>query len=136
MEEMEMDIFARASKEKLRFDTNKGSISVEDLWDLPLTSTVGGACLDTLAKCVNKIIKSTEEESFVKTAVNSNPKARLAMAIVKEVIAFRLAENEENNLKAINRGKKQEILAILKDKENEGLKGKTAKQLEKMLADL
>jgi len=30
-----MEIFKKASKKKLRFSTNRGSLSVEQLWDLP-----------------------------------------------------------------------------------------------------
>ena len=31
-------MFQKASRLKLRFDSPKGLLSVEDLWDLPLTS--------------------------------------------------------------------------------------------------
>ena len=30
-----MEIFKKASKKKLRFSTNRGSLPVEQLWDLP-----------------------------------------------------------------------------------------------------
>lgn len=30
-----MEIYKKASKKKLRFSTNRGSLPVEQLWDLP-----------------------------------------------------------------------------------------------------
>lgn len=33
-----ISIFEQASRQKLRFETSAGKLSIEDLWDLPLTS--------------------------------------------------------------------------------------------------
>jgi hypothetical protein len=38
-----MNIFEQATRAKIRFSTPVGMLSVEDLWDLPLTSTQGQA---------------------------------------------------------------------------------------------
>ena len=35
------DLFAKATRDKVKFVTVKGEISIEDLWDLPLTSEKG-----------------------------------------------------------------------------------------------
>ena len=49
-------MFERAAKRKLRFTSSKGSLSVEDLYDLSLTS------LDSIAKGVNRQLKAEAEE--------------------------------------------------------------------------
>jgi hypothetical protein len=38
-------LFQKATRAKLRFETPKGLLSVEDLWDLPLTSAINKANL-------------------------------------------------------------------------------------------
>jgi hypothetical protein len=57
-------LFEKATMKKLRFDTAKGSLSVEQIWELPFTSA-SGVSLDDLAKKYSKMIKEGREESFV-----------------------------------------------------------------------
>ena len=64
------NLFLQATREKFRFESPKGDLSVEQLWDLPLTSRTGFD-LDTVAKTVNADLKASNEESFVN--VNNNP---------------------------------------------------------------
>jgi len=56
-----MEMFAFATKKKIRFETSKGLLSVEDLWDLPLTSDNGRPNLDDIAKGIYKAMKEGEE---------------------------------------------------------------------------
>ena len=69
-----MNIFERASKQKLRFGTGRGLLSVEEVWELSLTA------LDALARRVNKELKETDDESFIdaKTTVNTELNLRRA----------------------------------------------------------
>ena len=43
------EIFMKATQKKLRFDSTQGLLTVEDLWDLPLTGTNKKANLDDIA---------------------------------------------------------------------------------------
>lgn len=45
-----MSIFEQASREKVRFQTQVGQVSVEDLWELPLSSKANKPNLDDIAK--------------------------------------------------------------------------------------
>ena len=47
------DLFAKATRDKVKFVTVKGEISIEDLWDLPLTSEKGFD-LDSIARKIAK----------------------------------------------------------------------------------
>lgn len=52
-------MFIKASRTKLRFESPKGLLSVEDLWDLPLISTMGKANLDDIAKTAFQALMSS-----------------------------------------------------------------------------
>ena len=130
--------FEQASRLKLRFETPKGLISVEDLWDLPLTSRtrLSDISLDNLAKSLNKATKESAEESFVVKKSRTNTLLELKFEIVKHVIKVRLedAERKENALAV--KAQKEKILDIIADKEDDSLKGKSVASLKKMIKDL
>lgn len=92
-----MELFEQASRLKLTFNTNKGQLSVEHLWDLSLDS------LDTLAKAVNRELKASEEESFVKTRTKANTELVLRLEILKRVIEVKLQEQEDKKNRAAKR---------------------------------
>ena len=51
-----MTDFEKASRLKLRFNTAKGDITVEDLWDLKLESR-NGFDLESVAQSLNRAVK-------------------------------------------------------------------------------
>ena len=128
-------MFEKATRLKVRFATDKGNITIEDLWDLPLTSKTSTS-LDSVAKSLNKSIKEEEEESFVvkKTAMNNI--TTLKFSIVKHVIAARLAEIEAKENDAIVKAKKEKIIGILAAKEDHLLETKSVAKLKEMLAEI
>ena len=52
------------------------------------------------------------------------------------IIEVRLAENAQKEQAAVNRAKKDRILAIMAEKEDDSLKGASMDELKRMLADL
>lgn len=132
-----MDIFEQAARLKLRFETTRiGDISAEDLFDLPLTSKVGRANLDDIARSLHKQLRSGDDVSFVEPARSSDPTVQLRFDIVKHVIDAKLEENKAEAKKRDDAEKKQKIMALIADKKDEVLKGKPLEELEAMLATL
>lgn len=129
-------MFEKATRLKLRFESPTGSLSVEDLWDLPLTSTTKKANLDDLAIHLNRTLKDTTTESFVKKSTQKNEELQLKFDIVRHVIEVRLKENEAEALKKTNAERKQKLLAILAEKQDADLKGKSAEELQKLINEL
>jgi hypothetical protein len=128
-------MFEQASRLKLRFESPKGLLTLEDLWDLPLTSAKG-ANLNDIAKGLNRELKNSDEEDFVNRAANTNSVAKLKFEIVKHVIGVRLTENEAAKQAADHREKKQRLLELIAKKQDESLAARSVEELQAMVADL
>lgn len=128
-------MFEKASRQKLRFESTKGVLSVEDLWDLPLTSQTGKANLDEIARQLYKKVKESTEISFVKpTAEDSESQQKLE--IVKHIIDVRLREAEAASQARIKAETKQKILEIMDRKKDEALSNASLEELQVRLNSL
>lgn len=127
---MEMNIFEKASRIKLRINSTKGILSVEDLWDLPLEK------LNNLAKDVNRKLREQGEEDFLGNTPSRDSKLSLTLDIIKEVITVRLGEKLKQEEAAEKKAKKERLMAILARKEEESLEGKSAEEIRKLIAEL
>jgi hypothetical protein len=123
------DIFELASREKLRFQY-KGTVSVEDLWDLSVQE------LDRIFKGLNAKLKVCKEESLLATKAAENTELDLQVAIVRRVVEVKLAEAAAREMEAERKAKKEKILSILAEKQDAGLKGMPEGDLKKMLEGL
>jgi chemotaxis signal transduction protein len=129
-----MDNFEKASRLKLRFETAKGFLAIEDLWDLPLRGN--GTSLNSLAKNLNRKIKDEGEEDFVSPSTRANEVLGLQFDLVKHVIEIRLAEAEAAAQVREKKEKKQKLLEIISKKQDAALEQTPVEDLEKMLAEL
>lgn len=127
-------MFEQATRLKIRFETAKGSLTVEDLWDLPLTSA-NRPNLNDIAKSLSRYLRENEED-FVGTASKADTAAQLKFAIVKHVIGVRIAENEAAKTAADRRETKTRIMALIAEKQDENLRGKSLDELQAMVATL
>jgi len=127
--------FEKATREKVRFETSRGPISTEDLWDLPLLSREKFN-LDTVARQASKALKETEEESFVKPVTKENTILKLRLKVVERIIEVRLQEKKDREEASKKRAKKDRILEIIGKKQDETLESKSIEELEKELEGL
>ena len=127
-------MFEEAIRLKLRFETAKGALTVEDLYDLPLTSA-NRPNLNDIAKGLSRYLRENEED-FVGTASKADTAAQLKFAIVKHVIAERLAENEAAKAAADRRETKARIMELIAKKQDESLQNKSLEELQAMVAAL
>ena len=130
-------MFQQASRLKLRFDSPKGQLTTEDLWDLPLQSVVPNkANLDTIAVQAFAALKSGPSVSFVDPMAKSDPVAQLRFDIVKHVIDTKLTENKAAAESKKNKEQAQFIMDILAQKQTQALLGMSEEDLKKKLAEL
>ena len=131
-----MNIFEQATRRAIRFESTKGDLSVEQLWDLPLQSR-NQFDLDTVAKTVNRQLNDVTEESFV--SVRENPAKEtlsLKLEIVKHIISVKLQEAEEARNRANKASEKEKLLRLLDEKQNEALRALTPEEIQERLKAL
>lgn len=131
-------MFEQASRQKVRFETSRGSVTVEDLWDIPLITTkADGVSLDNIAKDIFRKLKDSDTEtSFVKKISKPNEILQLKFDIVKHVIDIRLKEAETAEVAMVAKEKKQKLLAIIAQKEDAKLYDASLDELKKMVETL
>jgi len=125
-----MELFEKATKEKDRWETSKGMLSAEDLWDLSLPS------LDTIAKAVNKKLKEESEESFISAKTSSNETLERKLNVLKHIIGVKLAEKEAAKSRMERLAKIHQLKELAVSKANEQLASKSLEEIQKMIAEL
>lgn len=122
-----MENFKSASQQKLRFQTNKGLLSVEQLWDLSLED------LDALAVSLETEHKESGKKSFLVKTSAKNKIAKLRFDVVLDVLNTKVEEMQAVQEAAEIKEHNKKIIALIAEKQDEALKGKSIKQLEAML---
>jgi hypothetical protein len=127
------NIFEEASRKKIRFESSKGLLTVEDLWDVPLKT--GSVNLNQIALGLYNNLK-VENISFVDDSVNVTSLNQLKFDLVKYVIDVRLSEKKGAEVNAMKKKVKERIMSVIAEKEDNALSSKTIEELRAMLTDL
>lgn len=125
-------IFEKATRKKLRFVTNKGHISVEDLWDLSLEQ------LNELAKKLNKEVKDEQaEEDFLEDDENKKESlVKLRFDVVISILKTKKAEAKERENEVKRKAQKEKLLEIISKKQDSALEELSEEELKKRLDEL
>lgn len=129
-------MYKKAAQLKVRFSTPKGELTIEDLFDLPLSSGVGRPNLNDIAKALHKRLKDSDEVDFVDTVKRSDTLDQLKFDLVRDVIAVRVAERDAADIAAARKEEKQKIMALIEKKKDEALSGTSLEELEARLKAL
>lgn len=135
---MELNQLVKALRMGVRFQTNRGPASIEDLLskDMPLTSK-DGYDLDTIARTLFVALEKEGVQSFVDTKVNPNKaKLELMMDVVKYAIKLKQESLEEARQRANNKNQRDRLLAALAQAESNNLAAKSVDELKAELAAL
>jgi hypothetical protein len=126
---MSDNMFESAVRSKFRF-MFRGSISTEDLWDLPVED------LDTIFKTLNSQLKQVKEESLLDKRTKQDEELALKIEIVKYVVSVKLSEKAERAKAKEQKEKRQKIMEIMSSKQDAALQNKSLDELAKMLDEL
>lgn len=123
------NLFEMATRNKMRFPSTKGELSVEDLWDL------SDKDLDVVYKNLKDQEVKSSEESLLDDA-NVDPKLTAEIGIVKYIFTTkrneRLAENERINKKLTQR----KYIDALSKKQDEAIEKMSEAELRAMIDSL
>lgn len=122
-----MSNYKEASKEKIRFETKRGSLTVEQLWTLPIEE------LDELCVSLEEQHKTSAKKSFVHKKSDKDKMARLRFEVALDVLESRMEELEKAAEVEENKKHNERIMELIVEKKDEELKGKSVKQLTAML---
>lgn len=123
------NIFEDASKNKYRYPY-KGMITTEDLWDLTQ------AQLDMVYKALNKGVSEAQVSSLMHKVTDVDAELLNKIEIVKYIFNAKEAEAEARKNDAAKHAKKQRILDILAQKQEDALQNMSEDELKKMLDEL
>ena len=130
------NIFEQASRKALRFQTVKGELTVEQLWQLNLDK--GEVNLYQLATELVADVNSKpqKELSFFKKKTNKNELAELKFAIIEHIVITKVSEIEENESAAVRKSEIDEIDRLISQKEAESKASMSLEDLKKLKAKL
>lgn len=123
------NIFMVATRNKYRF-TYYGSLTVEDLWDLPAKD------LDNIFKSLNREVKVVNEDSLFDTVEAQDEVLNNKIAIVRYIFETKVSEARANADAMAKKKKRERIMEVLAKKQNESLESRTEEELLDMLENL
>ena len=125
-----MEIYKLAAQKGIRFQTTTGLLSTEQLWTLNQTT------LASIVKSLKKVLKgdNDDELSFLDESKTINVDDQLRFDIAKDIYLTKKAEAEAERNKMERKAFEQKILALIAEKKEDSLKGKSIEELEAMLA--
>jgi hypothetical protein len=133
---MPTNIFEYATRQKLRFASTRGDLTVEQLWDVPLRSK-DDFNLNAVAKAASQALKDATEESFVETTRTAlHLKLEATLQVVKHVIEVGLNEEAAAKKRAENKIEREKLLGILAEKQDGKLSALSENELKKRIQAL
>lgn len=122
-----MDVYKKAVQLAVRIETPKGHLSAEQLFQLSINE------LDDLAVKLEEAYKGSAKKSFVQKKSEKSDLAKLKFDLVLDVLNTKVEIMDAAAQKAENEAHNEKIMQLIVEKKDEELKGKSVKDLTKML---
>jgi len=124
------NLFEKATRKKLRFDIPQGFCSVEDLWDCSLKT------LNSLAIKLNKLVKESEEEDFLKEVPRPVTTSKTEFDIVLYILNVKKEEKLARITAKEKKANKEKLLSALARKEDEAIDNMTEAEIKKAIDEI
>lgn len=123
-------MFEKASRVKLRFETSKGFLSTEDLWDLNLVS------LDNIYRVINKKIKDMQEDSLLAIRTKDEDELHLKIEIISHIVKVKQEEASAFKQRQVRRAELELLKSLKEEKQVAALKDMSLEDLDKRIEEL
>ena len=120
-------MYKEITRQRIRFSTNKGLLSLEQLWDLSIND------LDALAVSLQEAYDSSKGKSFLAKRTSKDKGLKLQLDVVLDILNTKVEEAELIKEAAETKLHNQKILGLIAEKQEGQLKGKSIRELEAML---
>ena len=124
------NLFIKTIRNKYRFASKKGHLTVEDLWDLSLES------LDEIAINIHENLEKVGKRSFVRQKTKQSDELQTMLDVVKYVIETKVTEASEKILKTKKKGQLDFLKRLKEQREIERLEGMSSEELDKQIKEL
>ena len=127
------ELFIKATRTKLRFSTNKGQLSTEDLFDLSLKSldTVGQLIIAELKPGSSSLLENPDPRVSAASAENE-----LRLEIIKFVIATKQEDNKAALAASLNRRQREFLMSLKEKRQIDAMESLTVEEIDAQLAAL
>lgn len=123
-------MYKQLIKNKVRFTTSKGVLSLEQLWDLSVKE------LDTLAVSLQEAYdKSNAKKSFIEKRTTKDKSLKDQLDVVLDILQDKVEEAELAKTKAATKARNQKIREIIADKKDAELASMSVSKLESLLVE-
>jgi hypothetical protein len=123
-------MYKQLIKDKTRFVTSKGELSLEQLFTLSINE------LDTLAVSLQEAYdKSNNKKSFIEKKTTKDKTLKIQLDVVLDILQDKLEEAEVAKTKAENKARNAKIREIIAEKQDTALANKSINELKSMLTE-
>ena len=129
------DLFKKATKQDITYNTSKGVLTLNDLWKIPLESkSTTAITLDSILVSLDtELRKETTSTSFIsKTSSSSSSKVQLAFDVAHEILKERLVDKKALEETLVESQRKARIKELIAEKKEDNLKNLSIEELEKL----
>lgn len=127
-------MYKEASKQKLRVQSNKGPLSVEQLWELSLSE------LDEIAVNLEEEYKKSGKKSYLVAKSKKDKTLKLKFDIVLDILTSKVESEEKAKIAGETKRKLDRVIAIrakvIESKEEEDIAEMSDKEFDKYLKTL
>lgn len=131
------ELFVKAARNKFRFQSTIGELTVEQLWDLDLEHKTKPS-LDNVYKNLNKQIRERQNDgdSYLTKQTKEHDELNEKLEMIKYIMDTKLAENQAATKRKETMELHQKLLKIKADKTESELLNLTPEQLDAKIAEL
>jgi hypothetical protein len=130
-----MNIFERAARNAYRFKSVRGSLTTEQLFELPLLNK-DGFCLNSVAVEISNDLENFTSKSFVVIQAPETTHIKAKLDIVKHIIATKQAAQVVSENRLLKAEKRRKLVSALVEAENREMDSKSREELLSELAVL